>query len=93
LAASYPYAGIIGESLFFNSDPKGWPQKFVVKFSRMRYGWEAHLKAQHAGHAPILLGVTQLCLAWVAMAMEYLEDWDPLDNYFLPTPGALYSTI
>jgi hypothetical protein len=83
-----------GIPLYFNSDRKAWQTTFVVEFSRVRYGWQAHRNAADAGHAPKLLGVTRLCSDWVAVAMEHLgEGWMPLTDLPQTKRSALGMTI
>ena len=58
--------------------------RVLLKFSRRRYGIDAHLAAAQAGHAPELLGQVTLPGDWTAVVMELLgpgwRHYDPCDE-------------
>lgn len=58
-----------------------WPDEFVVKFARGRYGLEQHLVAAECGCAPRVLGCVPLEGGWKCIAMEHLpvEEWAHFD--------------
>lgn len=58
-----------------------WPEEFVVKFARGRYGLEQHQVAAEFGCAPRVLGCVSLVGGWICIAMEHLpvEEWTHFD--------------
>lgn len=54
---------------------------FVIKFSRGRYGYDAHVAASAAGCAPAILAFERLPGGWFAILMEELKSssWRPFN--------------
>lgn len=58
-----------------------WPELFVLKFARGRYGINQHKVAAELGHAPQLLGYREIPGGFFCVAMERLDDtWVMYDS-------------